>query len=89
MSLFICFTGLIIDFFLCFIYVKSFYCVQCLVFIPSLASLCFAPGIDKFVEEDVEEARKIFPRALNVIEGPLMSGMNVVGDLFGSGMDGL
>ncbi len=42
-------------------------------------------GIDGFVEEDVEEARRTLPRALDVIEGPLMEGMNVVGDLFGSG----
>ncbi len=42
-------------------------------------------GIDKFVVEDVEEARQLFPRALQVIEGPLMDGMSVVGDLFGAG----
>lgn len=42
-------------------------------------------GIDTFVVEDTEEARKTFPAALNVIEGPLMDGMNVVGDLFGAG----
>ncbi len=42
-------------------------------------------GIDAHVEEDVEEARRALPRALDVIEGPLMDGMNVVGDLFGSG----
>lgn len=42
-------------------------------------------GIDKFIEEDTEEARKMFPAPLQVIEGPLMDGMNVVGDLFGSG----
>jgi 5-methyltetrahydrofolate--homocysteine methyltransferase len=42
-------------------------------------------GIDTFVVEDTEEARKDLPRALDVIEGPLMDGMNVVGDLFGSG----
>jgi len=42
-------------------------------------------GITDFIEEDVEEARKQFPRALNVIEQPLMAGMNVVGDLFGEG----
>lgn len=42
-------------------------------------------GITDFIDVDVEEARKLFPRALNVIEGPLMDGMNVVGDLFGSG----
>ena len=42
-------------------------------------------GVDAFVVEDVEEARQALPRALDVIEGPLMDGMNVVGDLFGSG----
>ena len=42
-------------------------------------------GIPKFVEQDVEEARKMFDRPLEVIEGPLMDGMSVVGDLFGSG----
>ena len=42
-------------------------------------------GIDKFVEEDTEEARKQYAAPLQVIEGPLMDGMNVVGDLFGSG----
>ncbi|MFN0214195.1 MAG: methionine synthase [Saprospiraceae bacterium] len=42
-------------------------------------------GIDKYVEEDTEEARKQYPAPLQVIEGPLMDGMNVVGDLFGSG----
>ncbi len=42
-------------------------------------------GITDFIEVDVEEARKKFPRALNVIEIPLMAGMNVVGDLFSDG----
>ncbi len=42
-------------------------------------------GIDQFVEEDAEAARVEFGSALEVIEGPLMDGMNVVGDLFGSG----
>ncbi len=42
-------------------------------------------GIDAFVEEDAEAARADSARALEVIEGPLMDGMNVVGDLFGSG----
>jgi len=42
-------------------------------------------GIVEHVEEDVEEARKHAGRPLDVIEGPLMDGMNVVGDLFGSG----
>ena len=42
-------------------------------------------GIVEFIEEDVEEARQQYSTALEVIEGPLMDGMNVVGDLFGSG----
>ncbi|MEW5837170.1 MAG: vitamin B12 dependent-methionine synthase activation domain-containing protein, partial [Pseudomonadota bacterium] len=42
-------------------------------------------GIDAYVEEDTEEARLSFERPLHVIEGPLMDGMNVVGDLFGAG----
>ena len=42
-------------------------------------------GIDAYIEEDVEEARPLYDRALRVIEGPLMDGMNEVGDLFGSG----
>ena len=42
-------------------------------------------GIADFVEEDAEEARSTRDRAIEVIEGPLMDGMNVVGDLFGSG----
>lgn len=42
-------------------------------------------GIDAFITEDTEEARLKLPHPLEVIEGPLMSGMNVVGDLFGSG----
>src|SRR5213079_3310827 len=42
-------------------------------------------GIDKFVETDVEEARQRYPRCLSIIEGPLMAGMQVVGDLFGAG----
>jgi 5-methyltetrahydrofolate--homocysteine methyltransferase len=42
-------------------------------------------GIDTYVEEDTEEARQAFERPIQVIEGPLMDGMNVVGDLFGAG----
>ncbi|MGH8242554.1 MAG: methionine synthase, partial [Steroidobacteraceae bacterium] len=42
-------------------------------------------GIDEFVIADVEEARLAAARPLDVIEGPLMDGMNVVGDLFGAG----
>ncbi len=42
-------------------------------------------GIADFVEADVEEARQKYAKPLEVIEGPLMDGMNIVGDLFGSG----
>ena len=42
-------------------------------------------GIDAYVEADVEEARAQYDRPLHIIEGPLMDGMNVVGDLFGQG----
>jgi 5-methyltetrahydrofolate--homocysteine methyltransferase len=42
-------------------------------------------GINSHIEEDTEEARRASKRALDVIEGPLMDGMNVVGDLFGAG----
>lgn len=42
-------------------------------------------GITEYIEEDVEEARKVVSRPIQVIEGHLMNGMNVVGDLFGSG----
>ncbi|MBS1934910.1 MAG: methionine synthase, partial [Bacteroidetes bacterium] len=42
-------------------------------------------GITDFIDADTEEARQKYPKPLDVIEGPLMDGMNVVGDLFGSG----
>jgi 5-methyltetrahydrofolate--homocysteine methyltransferase len=42
-------------------------------------------GLDEFIENDVEEARSLFTRSIELIEGPLMGGMNEVGDLFGSG----
>jgi 5-methyltetrahydrofolate--homocysteine methyltransferase len=42
-------------------------------------------GIIDYLDEDLEEARKKYPSALSIIEGPLMAGMNIVGDLFGSG----
>jgi 5-methyltetrahydrofolate--homocysteine methyltransferase len=46
---------------------------------------CLVKGISDFLEEDLAEALKKYPTALNIIEQPLMNGMNVVGDLFGSG----
>jgi len=42
-------------------------------------------GIVEFLDDDVEEARQKYPRPIQVIEGPLMDGMNIVGDLFGAG----
>jgi 5-methyltetrahydrofolate--homocysteine methyltransferase len=42
-------------------------------------------GITEYIVEDTEEARKLYDHPLEVIEGPLMDGMNVVGELFGSG----
>ena len=54
---------------------------------PVAARLAHAlvKGIDKFAVEDAEEARQQFDRCLQVIEGPLMDGMQIVGDLFGAG----
>jgi 5-methyltetrahydrofolate--homocysteine methyltransferase len=48
-------------------------------------SYALVKGITDFIDEDVEECRQQFSRPIEVIEGPLMDGMNVVGDLFGSG----
>ena len=42
-------------------------------------------GIADYVVEDTEEARQLAARPIEVIEGPLMAGMNIVGDLFGAG----
>src|SRR5437899_3895927 len=42
-------------------------------------------GVIDFIEPDVEEARRKYPRPLDIIEGPLMDGMKIVGDLFGAG----
>jgi len=42
-------------------------------------------GVTEHIDEDTEEARLKYPKPLDVIEGPLMAGMNIVGDLFGSG----
>lgn len=55
--------------------------------LPVAARLAHAlvHGIDQYVEQDTEEARQAAARPLEVIEGPLMDGMNVVGDLFGAG----
>ena len=48
-------------------------------------SYALVKGVDDFIEDDTEEARQQFDRPIEVIEGPLMDGMNVVGDLFGAG----
>jgi 5-methyltetrahydrofolate--homocysteine methyltransferase len=56
--------------------------------VESRLSHALVKGIDTFVEKDTEEARantEKYPRPLNIIEGPLMDGMRVVGDLFGAG----
>ena len=51
----------------------------------SACSHALVKGIVDYIEADTEEARQKYGRPLAVIEGPLMDGMNVVGDLFGSG----
>ena len=48
-------------------------------------SYALKEGITDFIDEDTEEARLKYDRPINIIEGPLMDGMNIVGDLFGSG----
>jgi 5-methyltetrahydrofolate--homocysteine methyltransferase len=48
-------------------------------------SFALVHGVVDFIEADVEEARQQYPRPLDIIEGPLMDGMKVVGDLFGAG----
>ena len=53
--------------------------------VESRLSHALLKGIDAYVEADVEEARQQYDRPLHIIEGPLMDGMNVVGDLFGQG----
>ncbi|KAK9701768.1 hypothetical protein K7432_011571 [Basidiobolus ranarum] len=56
--------------------------------VSSRLSYALVKGITKYIVEDTEEARlnkESYPRTLNVIEGPLMDGMNIVGQLFGSG----
>ena len=53
--------------------------------VPARISHALVHGIDQWIEIDAEEARTLSVRPLDVIEGPLMAGMNVVGDLFGAG----
>ena len=53
--------------------------------VESRLSHALIKGIDKYVVDDTEEARQKYDRCLQVIEGPMMDGMSIVGDLFGSG----
>ena len=53
--------------------------------VESRLSHALVRGITSHIEDDVEEARKSYERSLHIIEGPLMDGMNIVGDLFGQG----
>ncbi len=53
--------------------------------VESRLSHALVHGVIEFIEADVEEARQKYPRPLDIIEGPLMDGMKVVGDLFGAG----
>jgi 5-methyltetrahydrofolate--homocysteine methyltransferase len=53
--------------------------------VKSRMTYALVKGLTEFIEEDTEECRLLFPEPIQVIEGPLMDGMNVVGDLFGSG----
>jgi 5-methyltetrahydrofolate--homocysteine methyltransferase len=53
--------------------------------IESRLSYALVKGITTYIEKDIEEARRHYPSALSIIEGPLMKGMNIVGELFGSG----
>jgi len=53
--------------------------------VESRLSHALVKGITAYIIEDTEEARQKYPRPIQVIEGPLMAGMNVVGDLFGAG----
>ena len=53
--------------------------------VESRLSHALVKGIDAYIDADTEEARQKYPRPLDIIEGPLMDGMRVVGDLFGAG----
>jgi 5-methyltetrahydrofolate--homocysteine methyltransferase len=53
--------------------------------VESRLSHALVKGIIEYLDADVEEARQQYPRPIHVIEGPLMDGMNIVGDLFGAG----
>ena len=53
--------------------------------VESRLSHALVHGVVDFIEADVEEARQKYARPLEIIEGPLMDGMKIVGDLFGAG----
>ncbi|WP_342330415.1 methionine synthase [Pedobacter sp. FW305-3-2-15-E-R2A2] len=53
--------------------------------VESRLSHSLVKGIIEYLDADVEEARQKYPKPIHVIEGPLMDGMNIVGDLFGAG----
>jgi len=53
--------------------------------VKARVSHALVKGITDFIDEDIEECRNLYERPIQVIEGPLMDGMNTVGDLFGSG----
>ena len=48
-------------------------------------SIALVKGVAEYMEEDIQEALTVFPKAVDIIEGPLMDGMNTVGELFGCG----
>jgi len=52
---------------------------------PERLKHALVKGINEFIEKDANECLGLFPSPLNIIEGPLMDGMNIVGDLFGAG----
>lgn len=52
---------------------------------PERLKHALVKGINEFIEKDADESLSLFPSPLNIIEGPLMDGMNIVGDLFGAG----
>jgi 5-methyltetrahydrofolate--homocysteine methyltransferase len=53
--------------------------------LPERLKHALLKGVVKYIDEDTEEARQTYPSCLAIIEGPLMDGMSVVGDLFGAG----
>ncbi|MDR2810931.1 MAG: methionine synthase [Tannerellaceae bacterium] len=53
--------------------------------LPERLEYALKKGVTDFLDEDLEEALRFYPRAVDIIDGPLMSGMNKVGELFGAG----